>query len=401
MTTLITLVAVLVVLAIAWSAGRLVRVLGQPPVIGELAAGILLGPSVLGALAPEMFASIFSAEARALIGWLSQAAVLVFMFLVGLELDTATLRRHAAGVARIAIINLILPFTIGVILAWQLYPSLHGPEANRLAFVLFGGTAFSITALPVLTRILTDWRMLTTTIGTVAVGCAAIDDIVAWTLLGLVSGLVHGHSGLGWLVLFSAGYVMAMLFVIRPALNAIAVIRRTSTGRALWLVIVAATATASALVTDAIGIHAVFGAFVAGACVPRQHDVLEGLDHPLKRASAMLMPAFFVLIGLKTDFGRLQQGSDWLIVATIVALATIGKFGGGAIAARTLRFSWKDSLAIGALLNTRGLVGLVALDIGRTLGILSPALFTMCVVMTFITTFAAAPALRMLGFRPL
>jgi Kef-type K+ transport system membrane component KefB len=400
-----SLAAVAAVLVFAWWCGRLVRGIGQPPVVGELAAGIALGPSVLGAAAPVWAARIFTPDSTAVIGDLAQAAVLVFMFLVGLELDTAILRRHAAGVARIAVVNLVLPFSIGIALAVHLYPSMHGAVANRAAFILFVGTALSITALPVLTRILSDWRMLTTTIGTIAIGCAAVDDIVAWTLLGLVSGMVHGHANAGWLLGLSALYVVVMLAVVRPLLSGLAAARsRTpqhTMSRVLWVLTLAAMAVASGMAADAIGIHAVFGLFVAGACVPRQRDVLEGLEKPLHQVSVVLLPAFFVLVGLRTQVGLIGAAGNWLGIIVIIACASAGKMGGGSVAARTLGFSWRDSLAIGALLNTRGLVALVALDIGRTLGILSSELFTICVVMTFVTTFATVPILRALGLRPL
>jgi Kef-type K+ transport system membrane component KefB len=400
-----SLAAVAAVLVLAWWCGRLVRGIGQPPVVGELAAGILLGPSVFGAIAPVWAARVFTADSRNVIGELAQAAVLVFMFLVGLELDTAILRRHAAGVVRIAVVNLVLPFSIGVALATWLYPSMHGEVTNRTAFILFVGTALAITALPVLTRILSDWRMLTTTIGTIAIGCAAIDDIVAWTMLGLVAGLVRGHANIGWVIGLSAGYVAVMFGVVRPMLARLADARdltpRYALGSVLWILTLVAMVAVSAMAAEAIGIHAVFGAFVAGTCVPRRSGVLEGLEKPLHQVSVALLPAFFVLVGLRTEIGRLGGSTNWLIIGAIVASASIGKMGGGAVAARTLGFSWRDSLAIGALLNTRGLVALVALDIGRTLGILSSELFTICVVMTFVTTFATVPILRALGLKPL
>jgi Kef-type K+ transport system membrane component KefB len=370
-----SLAAVAAVLVFAWWCGRLVRGIGQPPVVGELAAGILLGPSVFGALAPAWAARVFTPDSRSVIGELAQAAVLVFMFLVGLELDTAILRRHAAGVVRIAVVNLALPFAIGVALAIALYPSMHGDVANRSAFILFVGTALAITALP------------------------------AWTMLGLVAGLVRGHANIGWVIGMSAGYVATMFGVVRPMLARLADARdlapRYALSSVLWILTLVAMVAVSAMAAEAIGIHAVFGAFVAGTCVPRRAGVLEGLEKPLHQVSVALLPAFFVLVGLRTQIGLLGAGASWMTIGVIIACASAGKMGGGAVAARTLGFSWRDSFAIGALLNTRGLVALVALDIGRTLGILSSELFTICVVMTFVTTFATVPILRALGLRPL
>jgi len=396
-----SLLTVTVVLALAWIGGRAARLFGQPAVIGELAAGLVLGPSVLGALSPQLSARIFTPDSTAMIGELAEAAVLLFMFLVGLELDTAILRRHAGGVARIAVVNLLVPFAIGSGLALWLYPSMHGDVENRVAFVLFAGTALSITAMPVLTRILTDWRMLGTTIGAIAVGCAAIDDVAAWTMLGFVAGLIRGQSTAAWLVTMGAVYLAVMLLGVRPILTRLAAARRDAFGRVLWILTLATMAVVSSMATDRIGIHAVFGSFLAGACVPRRAAGLDGLAKPLHQASAILLPAFFVLVGLRTQAGLLNGAANWAVVAALVVCASAGKLGGGALAARTLGFSWRDALALGALLNTRGLVALVALDTGRSVGILSPELFAMGVAMTFVTTLATVPILRALGFRPI
>lgn len=391
---------VVLVISAAWACGRLVRVFGQPSVVGELIAGIALGPSVFGAFAPALAARVFDVATVSALDTLARAAILVFMCLVGLELDTAILRRHAQGVIRIAVSSLVLPFAIGCALAIWLYPALGGEVRHQTAFTLFVGTAMSITALPVLTRILTDWRMLTTTIGTIAVGCAAIDDIVAWTMLGFVVGLVRGQaSGLTVMVL-AAVYVGVMVAIVRPALARLARLREGSGGRVLWPIVVVVVAALSSVAAERIGIHAVFGAFLAGACVPRGQASLEGLEAPLRRVSVLLLPAFFVLVGLRTQIAQLEGSTNWAMAAAILVCASVGKIAGSAVAARTAGFSWRDALAIGSLLNTRGLVALVALDIGRALGILSPALFTMFVIMTLVTTFATVPLLRSLGLRP-
>lgn len=387
------------VIALAWASGRLVRRFGQPPVIGELAAGIALGPSVLGALAPEVAGAIFTPAVTVAVGRIATIAILVFMFLVGLELDTARLRRHAGGVIRIAGVSLLVPFALGSTLALLLYPSWHGAVENRLAFVLFGGTAMSITAMPVLTRILVDLRMLTSTIGTVAVGCAAIDDVVAWTMLGFVVSLTRGEGDLAMALGLTAAYIGGMLLVVRPGLVAALTLRDRPGGRVGWILLVTAVAVLSGYVAERIGVHAVFGVLVAGVCVPRRAQVLEGLETPIRAITTPLLPAFFILVGLRTQIGLMPGATAWTVTALIIACATAGKFGGSAIAARTAGFAWRDALTIGALLNTRGLVELVALDIGRQLGILSPALFTMFVIMTFVTTFATVPIVSALGVR--
>lgn len=383
-------------LAFAWMCGRLVRAIGQPPVIGELVAGIVLGPSVFGAAAPALYARAFTAQAIGAIDWLARAAVLVFMFLVGLELDRGRMREHAGGVARIAAVNLLAPFAFGLTLALFLYPSFGGAATSRVAFVLFVATAMAITALPVLTRILSDWRMLTTTIGTIATGCAAIDDVLAWTLLGIVSALVKGDANPAATIVYATAYVFAMLGVVRPVMN-----RMSSAPGWLLLLLAIVVTVASAYATEAIGIHAIFGAFFAGVCMPRRSNLLRGVDRLLLAVSTLLLPAFFVLVGLRTELGVMQDAAAWGLTLVIILLASAGKLGASSLAARSAGFDWRDAIAIGALLNTRGLVSLVALDLGRTLGVLSPALFTMFVLMTFVTTFATVPTLRALGLRPL
>jgi len=379
--------------------GRLGRRFGQPPVIGELAAGIALGPSVLGALAPEFAAALFTPAVTAAIRQIATLAILVFMFLVGLELDTRRLRQHAAGVLRIASVSLLVPFTLGSVVAWLLYPSWHGAVANRPAFVLFGGTAMSITAMPVLTRILVDMRMLTTTIGTVAVGCSAIDDVVAWTMLGFVVSLTRGEGNLAMALGLTIAYVGAMLLVVRPVLAKAVTLRAGASGRVAWIVVVIAVAVVSAIAAEYVGVHAVFGALLAGVCLPRHAKVIEGLEAPLRAITTPLLPAFFILVGLRTEIWLMTGVTAWALTAGIILCATAGKLGGSALAARSAGFAWRDALIIGSLLNTRGLVELVALDIGRQLGILSPALFTMFVIMTFVTTLATVPLIGLLGVR--
>ncbi|HYN06685.1 MAG TPA: cation:proton antiporter [Vicinamibacterales bacterium] len=385
--------------AVAWAGGRLARRFGQPPVVGELAAGMLLGPSVFGLIAPELSRQLFTPDVTGVIAWISSSAILVFMFLAGLEIDVGLLRRHAHGVARIAGVSLVLPFALGSALAVWLYPSLGGPAATPLTFTLFLGIAMSITAMPVLTRILVDLQMLRSTAGTIAMGCATIDDVAAWTLLGIVVGLVRGETIVVPMMLMTAGYLAAMFFVVRPLLQTLAGLRRRPGGRFWWALIVVLLAALSSRATEYIGLHAVFGVFLLGVCVPRHTDVLAGFERPIQRISAMLLPAFFVIIGLRTDVGSFGSTSG-LALAAILACAVAGKLGGSALASRSLGLGWRDALVIGALLNTRGLVELVALDIGRSLGILSPALFTMLVVMTFVTTFATAPLVRWLDRRP-
>ena len=233
------------------------------------------------------------------------------MFLAGLEIDVGLQRRHAHGVARIASVSLVLPFALGAALAVWLYPTLGGQTATPLTFTLFLGIAMSITAMPVLTRILVDLRMLRTTAGTIAMGCATIDDVAAWTLLGIVVGLVRGETIVVSMMLMTAGYLAVMFFVVRPLLQMLAGLRRGPGGRFWWALIVVVLAATSSLATEYIGLHAVFGVFLLGVCVPRHTDVLAGFERPIQRICAFLLPAFFVIIGLRTDVGRSEARPAW------------------------------------------------------------------------------------------
>jgi len=389
----------ILVIAIALLGGRLVRRIGQPPVVGELAVGLLLGPSALGAVAPAIAEQLFTPAAVSLIDRISRIAVLTFMFLIGLDLDRSLLRQHARGVARIASASFVVPFALGSALALALFPQWHGAAEDRLAFLLFIGTAMSITAMPVLARILLDLDLIASMTGTIALGCAAIHDVVAWTLLGLITGLVQGHGNLAATMGAVVVYVAAMLLVVRPLLNVAARLRSSPRGRLIWLVIVAGSVALSGIVSERVGIHAVFGMFLAGVCIPRDPNVLEGLEAPLRAVGLLLLPAFFVVIGLKTDMTHIGGASAWITAALVLVLAFGGKFGASAVAARSAGFTWRDALTIGALLNTRGLVELVALEIGRSLGILSPALFAVFVVMTLVTTMSTVPMLGRLGIK--
>lgn len=387
------------VILLAWGAGQLARRLGQPPVVGELAAGIALGPSVFGLLAPELSHLLFTVDVTAVISLVSTGAILVFMLLAGLELDVAALRRHARAVVAIAATSLVVPFALGCALAVWIFPTLRGASATPLTFTLFLGIALSITAMPVLARILVDLQMLRTTIGTVAMGCATINDVVAWTLLVIVVGVVRGEAVVISPILMTAGYLAAMFFVVRPILATLAGLRSRPGGRVMWASVVVLLVALSAYATERIGLHMVFGVFLLGACVPRHTDVFARLEGPIQRISAVLLPAFFVIIGLRTNLASMGGALGWILAAVLLC-AVAGKLGGSALAARITGLSWREALSIGSLLNTRGLVELVTLDIGRSLMILSAPLFTMLVAMTFVTTFATAPLVRWLGRRP-
>ncbi|HEV8119886.1 MAG TPA: cation:proton antiporter [Candidatus Polarisedimenticolia bacterium] len=418
--TVLLLVQLLVVLGVARLAGFLGQRLGQPRVIGEMVAGILLGPSLLGWLRPGWMHVLFPEGKMAPLMSLSNLGVILFMFVVGLHLDGDLLRRRAASAVAVSQASIVLPFLLGIAIAPWLHPQLAGEGVKLVPFALFLGAAMSVTAFPVLARILTEKKMLGTPVGSITIAAAAVDDVSAWCLLAVVVAVARG-AGAGGRLLFmvvpACAYVMGMLLLVRPVLRlwqrrrqrrreaAIAAGREAeSEGRAAaGAEAIGASvllALGSALATEMLGVHALFGAFLAGAIVPREDGLARDLAGRLEgMVATVLLPLFFASTGLRTQIGLLH-GSLWLVCAGIVAAAVLGKVGGAAAAARFTGMPWRASLAVGVLMNTRGLMGLVILSVGLEIGVLSPALFVMMVVMALVTTIMASPLLVLLTPRP-
>ncbi|WP_228989476.1 cation:proton antiporter [Streptomyces sp. DH8] len=404
------LVAIPTVIVACRGGSALARRIGQPPVVGEIAAGILLGPSLLGLLWPTGQAWLLPPESIPYTGALGQLALLVFMFLIGLELDLKVLR----GLGRTALVvsqaSISVPLLLGVALASAMYTTMAPDGVRKLPFVLFIGVALSITAFPVLARILTDRGMYHTPLGALAMACAAVNDAMAWCLLAVVVTITRSGSALDPVVTvaLSAFFLVAMLYVIRPALA-----RWTpGTGRAgrhtpdaerdgLLLLTVFAGICLSSLVTDRIGLHALFGAFVFGLVLPRGSLPVERAATRLRTVVVpLLLPLFFAHTGLRTNIGML--GNDlvpWLWAAAITAVAVLGKWGGSAVAARACGQGWRNALSLGVLMNCRGLTELVILNIGLELGLIGLDLFTMLVLMALVTTALTSPALDRLRRR--
>jgi Kef-type K+ transport system membrane component KefB len=392
----------LITLATRGLGGVFRRFLGQPPVMGEIVAGLVLGPSLLGALWPEAQAFVLPDEVAPVLGAIAKVGVVLFLFLVGLDLEPRLLRGHSHATVAISHASIVLPFLLGAALALGLYPA-HAPEGVGFTlFSLFLAVALSVTAFPVLARILVDRGVQDTPLGTTALACAAVDDVSAWAMLALVAGLAEARveqAGRGLLLLVL--YVLVMVALVRPLLLRFAQRVQRSSGplsrTVLALVFVALLA--SAVVTEAIGVHALFGAFLLGALLPREGRLARGLRRRLEDfVVVLLLPSFFAFTGMRTEIGLLDDAGDWLLCAGIVAVATLGKLGGAALAARATGMAWRPALALGILMNTRGLMQLIVLDLGLELGVLTPELFTMLVVMALVTTFIAVPALdRVLG----
>lgn len=404
------LLQLIVILVAARLAGRAIQVIGQPPVIGEMLAGLALGPSLLGAVSPRTLEFLFPADSLGPLSALSQLGVLLFMFVVGLRLDLGLLRGKARAAVATSYASIAAPFAMGAALAPSLHDTLAPAGVGLLPFALFLGAAMSVTAFPVLARILTDRGLLQTRIGSVAIASAAVDDVTAWCILAAVVAVARASydatsmAGREFLatILASAGYVLLVATVGRRLLSEWVRGRRAFTLTSPFVSAAVILALASALVTETLGIHALFGAFLAGTIVPRTARegtvaVASGIaDRVEDVVGAVLLPVFFAITGLRTSIGLIAEPGLWGVFAIILLIAVSGKLGGSAIAARLTGMSWREALSIGALMNTRGLMELVILNVGLDIGVISPALFTMMVLMALVTTAMTSPLLLVL-----
>jgi Kef-type K+ transport system membrane component KefB len=378
--------------------GLLFRYVGQPPVIGEVVAGILLGPSLLGRVWPEAAVIVMPPSVAPYLGVIAQLGVVLYMFLVGLELDLTLLHERAQATVAISHASMIAPFLCGAALALFLYPRLSNVDVPFTSFALFLGLAMSITAFPVLARILTDRRMQRTPLGIVALGCAATDDVTAWCLLAFVVAVDRAKVGaaLSGFVL-TAAFIAFMLLVARPV--AARLLARFGEARLTPEVValVFAALLLSAITTELIGIHAIFGAFLLGAVIPHDSPMAQALVSKLEDlVTVLLLPAFFAFTGMRIRIGLVSGLEHWLICGLIILVATVGKFGGTVSAARFTGLGWREAAGLGVLMNTRGLMELIVLNIGLDLGVISPTLFAMMVLMALVTTLATTPLLHVL-----
>ena len=386
------LVALAAIIILSRVLGAIFAKLGQPRVIGEVIAGILLGPSLLGRVAPAVGAFVLPDAVAPSLGVIAQLGVVLYMFLVGLELNAGLLRSRAHATVAISHASIVVPFLFGTVLALWLYPRVAPGHVRFTSFALFMGVAMAITAFPVLARILRDRQMDKTELGVVALSCAAADDVTAWCLLAFMVGLAKAEMGEALrTVALAVGYIVLMFAVIRPVARRMLQEKHPTSGVVAWLLVALLL---SALVTEAIGIHAIFGAFLLGAIIPHDCAVARLFSQKLEDiVTVLLLPAFFAYTGMRTEIGLIADVQGWLICAVIILLATVGKFGGTLLAARFTGLDWRNSAALGILMNTRGLMELVVLNIGLDLGIISPILFAMMVLMALITTLATTPIL--------
>lgn len=374
----------------------------QPSVIGEMIAGIVLGPSFVGMHFPEFSGFLFPTASLGNLQFLSQIGLILFMYIVGMELDLSVLRKKANDAVVISHASIIVPFALGVGLSYFIYQELAPDHIPFLSFALFIAIAMSITAFPVLARIVQERNLQKTKLGTVVITCAAADDITAWCILAAVIAIVKAGSFTSslYVILMAVAYVLIMIKVVRPFVKRVADLQ---TGKGIisksivaifFLILIISSYT-----TEVIGIHALFGAFMAGAIMPEntkfRNIFIEKIEDV---ALVLLLPLFFVFTGLRTQIGLLNDPELWKTAGLIIIVAVVGKFAGSALAARFLRINWKDSLTIGALMNTRGLMELIVLNIGYDLGVLGPEIFAMMVIMALVTTFMTGPALDLINY---
>lgn len=396
---LLLLVQIAVIVMAARGVGLLFRRIHQPQVMGEMVAGILLGPSLLGWAWPGLYAQLFAPGSLGFLSSISQVGLLVFMFLVGLELNPGLLRGRGHTALVTSHVSITIPFFLGALLAVFLYPRLSDSSVTFAGFALFMGAAMSVTAFPVLARILTERQLLGTRVGVVTLACAAVDDVTAWCILAGVVVLVRADgTGLPlWITIAgSAAFVLLMVFVVRRGLAALErrYAHRGGVVTQDMLAVILLLVLASAWATEWLGIHALFGAFLAGAVMPKGEGFVAALTEKLEDFTVVLfLPLFFAFTGLRTSIGLVSGAEMWGYCALIVAVAVAGKFGGSTVAARLTGMPWRESAALGVLMNTRGLMELVILNVGLDIGVISPALFTMMVLMALVTTFMTTPLL--------
>jgi len=374
----------------------------QPVVIGEMLAGIILGPSLLGLYFPEFSHTLFPVESLSNLQFLSQIGLILFMFIIGMELDLNVLRNKAHDAVVISHASIVIPFTLGISLAYFLY--LFHPPTNVefLSYSLFIGISMSITAFPVLARIIQERGLQKSKLGAMAITCAAADDITAWCILAVVIAIVKAgdFASALYTIGLAVAYVLIMIKIVRPFLMRVGEVKGSKEGLSKPVVaIFFIVLLLSAYATEVIGIHALFGAFMAGAIMPEGSRFRTAFIEKIEDVSTLLLlPLFFVYTGLRTQIGLLNDPQLWMITIGIILVAVIGKFAGSTLAARFVGQSWKDSLSIGALMNTRGLMELIVLNIGYDLGVLSAELFSMMVVMALVTTFMTGPSLDLINF---
>lgn len=397
----ILVLQIAVILATCRVVGSLFCKIHQPRVVGEMFAGILLGPSLLGWIAPHVSAYLFPASSLGFLNALSQIGVVIFMFLVGLSINPKELKHQSHAAVLASHVSITAPFVLAAMLALYLYPRLSDDSVKFAHFAVFMGAAMSVTAFPVLARILTERNMMNSSLGTVAIACAAVDDVTGWCILAYIVVLIraaHQPTPI-WvtvvgILLFAGMMVYGVRYLLRGFEHSF---RKRGEISENLMALMLLLALASALCTERLGIHLLFGSFLMGAIMPKEAKFVRYvLDRFETVTITLLLPLFFAFTGLRTNVTLLKTPEMWLYCGLIILVASAGKLGGSVAAARLSGMSWREAGGLGTLMNTRGLMGLVILDIGLDIKIISPALFSMMVVMALVTTFMAVPLLEII-----
>lgn len=394
---LLQIISILVAVRIfSW----LFKYLGQPGVIGEIVAGIVLGPSLLGHFFPETFGFLFSDSSLESLNILSQIGLILFMFIIGMELDLSILRKKGSQTLVISHASIIVPFFLGTVLAWQVYPEFGAGHTTFVPFALFIGISVSITAFPVLARIIQERNLGKTPMGMLAIASAANNDITAWCLLAAIIAIAKAGSvaSAGFTLLCVIVYVLFMFGLVRPFMRKLGEIYNSQEIISKPLVaFIFLVLILSSYITEVLGVHALFGAFVAGVIMPSNLSFRRIMTEKVEDVALVLfLPLFFVFTGLRTEIGALNTPHLWGVCALFVAVSIVGKLAGAAFSARFVGESWRDSLSIGVLMNTRGLMELIVLNIGYEMGILPASIYVIFVIMALFTTFMATPTLMLI-----
>lgn len=374
--------------------------LGQPPVIGEMLAGFALGPILFGALEPGLHAQLFPRDGLAMLEGLSQLGLVLFMFIVGVELRApGGARRQVVAAGWIGTLGVLLPMLLGYLIAPLLHVRFAPAGVGQGPFALFMATSMAITAFPVLARILKDSGMTRSPIGQLALASTAVADVLAWGVLAFVVAALGTGGGWSGFARTIGGLLVigALCFgLLRPWLARV-LARHAGDGRPdgalLGLLLVLAFAMAAA--TEWLGLHALFGAFLFGACLPRDDRLLDHLVARVEHVAILvLLPVFFALAGLHTTPQAFAGGGGSALLL-VLAAAVFGKVLGAGAGARIGGLGWRDSLALGSLMNARGLMELIVLKIGLDAGVIGPGMFTILLVMAIVTTLMTTPMLRL------
>jgi Kef-type K+ transport system membrane component KefB len=388
-----------VILAVCRVMGSIFRRFHQPRVVGEMFAGILLGPSLLGWVAPHFSAYLFPPASLGFLNALSQVGVIIFMFLVGLGIDPKELKHQGHAAVLVSHVSITAPFVLASLLALYLYPRLSDDSVSFTNFALFMGAAMSITAFPVLARILNERDMMQTRLGTVAIACAAVDDVTGWCILAYIVVLIRAAHDttsiwitLGGILLFVVIMIYGVRFLLRGLERTFHKYGEISENRMAFLILLAL---ASALCTERLGIHLLFGSFLMGAIMPKEPKFVRYILDRLETITiTLLLPLFFAFTGLRTNVGLMKGPAMWFYCGLIILVATSGKLGGSTGAGWLSGMPLRESAGLGTLMNTRGLMELVILNIGLDIKVISPALFSMMVLMALFTTFMTTPVLE-------